>query len=467
MPHVVFLASVASAKLLMPRLLTYLANETYLITFMSYCYPLVWTIGLLQQYRNGSPVKEVKTTCTAATTGKKKDQYTTPKLLRASYIFPRTTPSRSLQRWLIAATTPVRRVVKKDETYDMNEDATYWLQYWFVYSLLFAICRLTYLFPVVGRFIGKYALLSSSLRELQLVFFLWLFFVPLVTPELTNETRPLPLLYKRTVPFVTAIYNYVSHAIPENPWNTLVQKTASVLDIAVLVKLMSSETKEWLVHILEESRPLLPPAITLFMPGFLTEYGVVYVKTTVPCAKSSQANNLDETMFWLEYWVLHGLLSAFLNWWAPILFWTPFSTHGIFLLWCNLQIPKTTHKWYNIFEEELQAFGLLEKGDKDLQVERTVTASMFRKLASSLPSACDIDNTGGESLEQEEKNQNKDADMDAVMIDHDERSASDGEGGARGQQGVDSDSWSSSDDRRGKIVTRRRSTRQRTKRTVK
>jgi hypothetical protein len=39
-----------------------------------------------------------------------------------------------------------------------------------------------------------------------------------------------------------------------------------------------------------------------------------------------------------------------------------------------------------MFEEELQAFGLLEKGDKDLQVERTVTASMLRTLASSLPS---------------------------------------------------------------------------------
>lgn len=480
MPHVVFLASVASLKLLMPRVLTYLAADTYLLSIMSFWYPMMWTIGLLQYYRNGvSAVEEQDVS-------KNKDDNTgnyktpaRPKRRLSSSFFPRTTPSSrsSVQKWLRAATTPVRRAVKKsddEEEYDVHDNATYWLQYWVVFSSLLAVCRLTFLLPIVGRIFGKYAMLSSVVREVQLVFFLWLFGVPLVTPELTRNTLPLSLLYQRVVPMVTAIYNVVSHAIPEQAWQTLVEKASSILDLAVMIKVLSTESKDWLVHVLEEARPVLPPAITLFMPGFLTEYGVLYVKTLVPCAKSSsQTKSLGEEMQWLEYWVLHGLLSSLLNWWAPILWWIPFSAHGVFLLWCHLQIPKTTEKWYNVFEEELQAFGLLEKGDKELQVEQTVTATMFRKLTSSLPSATDVDGVGealqGEQQQQQDEKQAVDANEkhqqdadDLVVMDESETAATDD-----AQEMDASESWSSTDENRGSnVTTRRRSTRQRKKQTV-
>jgi len=462
MPHVVFLASVASTKLLMPRLLTYLATDTYLLSVLSFCYPMVWTIGLLQYYRNGS-FEETKTTSTSKRTTRTTTKASkTP--LRSSTIFTRTTsPARSVQRWLRVATTPVCRAVKKDEEYNIHDDATYWLEYWFVYALLLAVCRLTFLLPIVGRLVGKYALLSSSLRELQLVFFLWLFGVPLVTPELTKDTRPLPLLYQRAVPVVTAIYNTVSHAIPEEMWQTVVQKASSILDLAVMIKLISKDTKEWLVHVLEESRPVLPPAITLFMPGFLTEYGVVYVKTLVPCAKCCQAKTLNEIMSWLEYWVLHGILSSTLLWWSSLLWWIPFSTHGIFLLWCNLQIPKTTRKWYNMLEEELQAFGLLEKGDKDLQVDKTMTAIVFRKLASSLPSAADSGDDNMNVGREAQGKEKEDEDGEPVMIDREEEE--DGAGNVSEEATSDS-SWASDENKSSNVTTLRRSTRVRKQTTV-
>ena len=317
----------------------------------------------------------------------------------SSSFFPRTTPTQSVQKWLKAATTPVMRFKHRNNTaeetvYDINEDATYWLQYWVVYSLGFAACRVLFLMPMFGRFLTKFVLLSSLLRELQLVFFLWLFGVPLVTPELTNETKPLPLLYQRAVPLVQLVYNAVSNAIPENLWQTVVEKATSILDIAVMVKLLSKESQEWLVHVLQESRPVLPPALTLFMPGFVTEYGVLYVQTIVPCAKCTCSTTLEERMAWLEYWVLHGLVAGVVSWWSPILWWIPFSTHAVFVLWCHLQIPKTTRAWYNVLEEELQAFGLLESTTETNvpAVEFTRTASMLRRLASSLPSASDVNN---------------------------------------------------------------------------
>lgn len=406
MPHAVFLASVASVKILMPRLLTYLAMDTYTTSVLSFLYPMIWTIALLQQYRNGSPSDE-RTPSEIEKTKTERTVHKTP-IVKRSNIFPRTTPRRSVQRWLRRAVTPVRRAAKNDAMHSMDEEATYWLQYWVVYALVLVVGRLTFLLPIVGRIIAKYAVLSSVLRELHLVFFLWLFGVPMVTPELTHETRPIPLLYKRAVPVVTGVFNVVSTAIPANIWQTLVLKTGSVLELAVLIKLMSTETKEWLVHVLEESRQLLPPAVSLLMPGFLTEYGVVYVQILVPCAKGVKSVTLEETTAWLEYWVLHGLVSSLLTWWAPLLWWIPFSTHFTFLLWCNLQLPKTIHKWYNTFEEELQAFGLLEMGDKDLQVDRTVTASMLRTLASSLPSAVE-DDGDTEPLEEAKRDETKSA----------------------------------------------------------
>jgi hypothetical protein len=64
----------------------------------------------------------------------------------------------------------------------------------------------------------------------------------------------------------------------------------------------------------------------------------------------------------------------------------PFSTHAVFLLWCHLQY--TSAGYYNVLEQELQAFGLLPQGKADIvSVDQTITATMLRSLAKSLPSA--------------------------------------------------------------------------------
>ncbi len=469
MPHLVFLGSLASLKLFFPRLLTYLATDTYLLLVMSFWYPLLSTIGLLQHYRNKSTKQETTNGgfATPSRRGRRRSS--------SGSFFPRTTPSQSVQKWLKAATTPVMRFKSKnnnaDETvYDINEDATYWLEYWVVYSLGCATCRLLFLMPMFGRLLTRFVLLSSALRELQLVFFLWLFGVPLVTPELTKETKPLPLLYHRAVPLVQLVYNAVSNAISTSLWQNVVEKASSILDLAVMIKVISKDTQEWMVHLLQESRPVLPPALTLFMPGFLTEYGVLYVKTLVPCAKCTCSKTCEERMAWLEYWVLHGLVAAILTWWSPILWWIPFSTHAVFLLWCHLQIPKTTKSWYNILEEELQAFGLLES-TKNVppSVESTRTASMLRRLASSLPSASDVNNDssnddGGGNEESSGDAANTEQDGDAVMVEQED--ANKHEDRAKTRTDSQDGSWSSDENTKNSefnVATRRRSTRQRKK----
>ncbi|KAI2508202.1 hypothetical protein MHU86_6253 [Fragilaria crotonensis] len=122
------------------------------------------------------------------------------------------------------------------------------------------------------------------------------------------------------------------------------------------------------------------------MPGFVTAYGVLYVNTIVPSAKVIPTKSLAQTMDSLQYWILHALLSSLLTWWSGLLWWIPFSTHVIFILWCHLQYTSATY--YDSLERELQAFGLLPKGKANVvPVDQTITATMFRTLTKSLPSA--------------------------------------------------------------------------------
>jgi hypothetical protein len=165
------------------------------------------------------------------------------------------------------------------------------------------------------------------------------------------------------------------------------------MDVLVMVRFLSEPWKEWWLHVLEESRVLVLPSISLLMPGFMTQLGVTYVQFVLPTAKSletteSTNNNDASTMLYLQYWVLHCVVSGLLTWFASILWWIPFSTHMIYLLWCHLSFGKTIGKWYDILEMELIAFGLLE-GDSQVEVHQTLSVRLITSIVQRLPSAAD------------------------------------------------------------------------------
>jgi len=396
LPHVLYLGVVGSIKVLFPRVVTYIATETYLSSLLGTWYPLIWTISLLYHYRHGAPKSLTSKTKVAMKTPLKSASAQNVALhspAKTPGIYPKTTPSKKyastpVQRWLRAAATPTQL---GDDT-DMQEECTYWLHYWMVLAVLSTITSLLYSTPFMGRLMTRNVWIKSSLLEVQLLFFLWVFGLPAsltsasIDPTKGYESRPLPLLYTKVSPILSALYKVISNAVPEAIWNQICEKAKSFLSLCVMVKLLSEDSKDNWVHILVEARPLLPPAMTLFTP--FTGVGVLYVKSIVPAAKHVvTCDTLSTKMASLEFWVLHTLLSGLLQWWSSVLWWIPFSSHVVFLLWCHVQIPKSCARYYNVLEEELQAFGLLDKGDKELEVQKSLTARLVTRWIQSLPSA--------------------------------------------------------------------------------
>ena len=108
--------------------------------------------------------------------------------------------------------------------------------------------------------------------------------------------------------------------------------------------------------------------------------------------------------------MFHGILI----WLSSLLWWIPFSTHIVFIAWCNLAFPQTIAKYYGMLESELVAFGLV-KGDSQVTVIDTRTARLITAIANRLPSASvDEDEDDDENdLPVDESNLSKEAKADS------------------------------------------------------
>lgn len=155
------------------------------------------------------------------------------------------------------------------------------------------------------------------------------------------------------------------------------------------------------------------------MPSFITRFGVAYVQFIVPSAKSTRALDgakrqskqdlveiEDVVALHLQYWIIHCLVSCFLGYFSSILWWIPFSTHVIFLVWCHLSFPKSIAQSYGVLETELIAFGLLP-GKTEVQIHETRTAQVLHAVYSRLPSATEsekkhIEESQLESVQKDE-----------------------------------------------------------------
>ena len=444
LPHALFVSVGITLKVLFPSIVKWLATDTYAIFTLSQLYPWIWTVALLFQYRHGLTHGDVDidananansevqpTAAKKATASRKPLKENLPpkppssksKKTAVPKPFPRTTPRTPKAASAVEMPkTPVQRLLAagRVDSYSVEQEATYWLQYWTVYRLVTGSFRVIHLLPIVGSFASRMTMFQTTAAELNLFFYLWIYGMSyILTSTAMSEAdlqrsymvRPLPFLSKSLSPVVHKIFQTTSNLISPEAWTSLVDKVKSFLNIAVVVRLLSPSSQTRLLQWLEYAHPFLVPAITLLMPGFITEYGVLYVNTIVPSARVVPTKSLAQTMDSLQYWILHALLSGLLSWWSGLLWWIPFSTHAIFILWCHLQC--TSDAYYNILERELQAFGLLPKGKVNVvPVDQTITATMFRTLTKSLPSASshpgpnDEDGDDGDDDDDDDSNDN-------------------------------------------------------------
>jgi len=164
------------------------------------------------------------------------------------------------------------------------------------------------------------------------------------------------------------------------------------------VRLISEESKDWLITTIVESSALLPAVTTLLMPSYFTNYGVIYVSLIVPagysisscnsirghrCSKQHDVDTLmpiiDDSSRYLQFWMVHAAVSILLASFAPLLAWIPLSTHATWLLWAYIQLESSTRRIYGWFEGEI--------GKKSL--DETAIARMMRWIIDALPSGAE------------------------------------------------------------------------------
>jgi hypothetical protein len=266
--------------------------------------------------------------------------------------------------------------------------------------------------PVFGRIVTRYPLFYLFAGELKLFFFVWLFGMEYMlsnTPKDTFMAQAVPgnLIKRFVTPFLLQLHEKISELVPHHLWDKWVVSNArNILGGFAFIKMVSEQTRDWLLHVLEEARAVIVPAITLLMPGFITSFGVTYVQYIVPSARSAQAKGDAAKLVFLQYWVLNCAVTGLLNWFSGILWWIPFSNHAIFILWSYLAFPHTIGNYYDVLESEFIAFGILKGNGDSVDVNETKTAKLIQALFNRLPSAAENDDTmqtlGLESKQSEE-----------------------------------------------------------------
>jgi len=416
LPHLIYFGAWIAFKLSFPSVVKWLAYDTYTSDLLSVWYPLIATLWWIHEQRHPERTHEEKgksgrpalrelanTLDKAAPTAKKqRKKRRQPKPTSSQQSGKNATKSRNRYK------DNESKVEQKPNAQLAESSTTYWLQYWGIYAIFQAFSQICSMVPVFGRLVARHPFFLSLAAELKLLFFVWIFFMEKLLGITTGdvflaEALPLRLLHRHVVPFVLELDTVVSGVVTEETWNTVVQsKARRVVEVFVMLRFISEPFKECLLQILDEGRTLLLPAVTLLMPGFITQFGVVYVQYLVPSVKSSQSKGKAGELLYLQYWTLHCILSGFLAWFSPILWLVPFSTHAIFLAWCHLTIPRTISEYYEILEMELVTFGIL-KGDSVMAIHDTKTVQLLTAITRRLPSASE-DEDDAYDLKEAESN---------------------------------------------------------------
>lgn len=265
----------------------------------------------------------------------------------------------------------------------LEEELDYWLRFWMVRSAVLSVKTL------FGFFFIPFSV-TLMLRNLEFFFYVWLYALPLIIPQSIGgqqlpEARPLRVLVSYLSPAARYMYDHVANLVPETFWrNTIVATVSRFFDLAVLLRLVSRELVDWLLHVLEESRPLLLPSGTLLMPGVITQYASLYVQYCPMIARSTEG---EKSEVCLKYWVLNAMIGSLLQYFSGILWWIPFSSHFTYLLWCYLCLPRTISTWYGEFHHELCSWGLLPGSNQSEDLTQTRLGQTALSVLEILPKA--------------------------------------------------------------------------------
>jgi len=407
LPHLVFFGVGVGLKIVVPGGIRYVTYETPTTAVLSLYYPFISTLVWVHTQRHDwgsnddNKVEERNNNSSEAVNGVSKQK------------------SDMAERKKKFETETEYGDKKKDSVGFMSETVAlettrYWLNYWQLYAVIQAVGSCLSMIPIVGRFLVSHPLVGFFTGEFKLFFFVWVFGMERLLGKTSKddflaEALPLRLIQNFIRPLILQLHSLVSDAISKEFWQKwVVSKTKTTLDIAVMVRAISEQRRDWLVHIVEEARVLTLPSITLLMPGFVTQFGVAYVQYMVPSAKSAEVSSKAMKVVYLQYWILHCGTAGLLHKLGGVLWWVPFSTHMIFLLWSYLILPQAIKSLYGILESELLAFGILPKGknesvEKDgdsisvVKISDTKTAWLFQSLVDRLPSAV------GETNETDQK----------------------------------------------------------------
>ena len=355
-PHIMFVGVCVGILYIFPNGVNYVTCETPLVAVISVWYPFIGTFLWVNKQRNNNDTDNITNNSTKMMNGPSSSSSSVVTVLSSSM--------------------------------DTIKTTNYWLNYWHMYAIIHAFGHCFTLIPVVGRFVVQHPVFYYVTGELKLVFFLWVFSMERILSGITlsssssssvqqdNNKKPnsnddlflleaLPLrLWKRYItPSIMRLHTVISDAVPKDVWeHYVVSKVKTVLGAFVMIRILSEQWKDWLVHVIEESRVLTVPSITLLMPGFITQIGATYVQCIVPSAKCADPKNGQPLkLVYLQYWILHCIVSGLLSYFTTVLWWIPFSSHVVFILWSYLVLPQTIRNLYSIIESELIAFGLLKR----------------------------------------------------------------------------------------------------------
>mmetsp|Transcript_17480 Transcript_17480/g.48270 ORF Transcript_17480/g.48270 Transcript_17480/m.48270 type:complete len:639 (-) Transcript_17480:386-2302(-) len=410
-PHLIFVGLCVAVHLAFPGAVRYVTYETPVLWYLSVVYPFISTFLWIRNQRRSkrSIANGTSSDCCNKDENENDDGSNGMSVSERKKKFERE-----------------NKIGEKSAPEFINETnamatTRYWLNYWQVYAIVQGVGRCFSMTPIVGRFLISHPIFHFFTGECKLFFFVWVFGMEKILGSATSasgdsfmvEALPLRLIQTYATPMVLKMHALVSDAIPRDLWQKwVVSKTKTSLDLAVLVRALSEERRDWLVHVTEEARVLTLPSITLLMPGFVTQFGVAYVRYAIPSAKSALAKSKTAKLVYLQYWVLHCCVAGLLAYLEGILWWIPFSTHAVFLMWCYLILPQAISYIYGMLESDLVAFGLLPKVDDSqdatISINETKIARLFDWVVSRLPAANAVtssDEKDADDNAEEEDNQ--------------------------------------------------------------
>jgi hypothetical protein len=188
------------------------------------------------------------------------------------------------------------------------------------------------------------------------------------------------------------------------------------LKLCVCSQLVSQATCDAVLHFVEVGLRGLVVPVFMMCSWPLQAYGIWYVAYALPLAKCAVAkagtvHDSNKTkavpptertaIQWLQFWVLHTVLTAACTTLAGVLWWIPFSNVAMFGAYAALAVTVSIESLYETWIlQELQSFHILPLGDHQTVLPLTHEAKLVRLfywVIDKLPKAVNDDDDKNEN----------------------------------------------------------------------